>query len=200
MDWEGLWIERHADVYQPHHDSFLLARSVAAAVRPGDRWVDVGCGAGIVAMIAARAGAQVTATDMNPHAVRLTAANAHTNGLALEAVCTDLVAGVQQAAARDGLSFNPPYLPTAPDEVLAGPLNAAFDGGPTGNDVVLRLAEQLRRWSVRPRQILVVHSSLSDPAPLADALAALGYASEIAARESHFFEELTVRRFFPAAT
>lgn len=195
MDWQDLWYGKDPDVYEPHHDSFLLARTVADDVVAGGAWTDVGCGAGIVAMAAARAGAHVTATDINPRATRLTAANARANGLSLRVVCTDLLAGLRPGAAVDGVTFNPPYLPTAPDDVVAGPLNAAFDGGPSGNDVVLRLATQLAAWDIRPRRILVVHSSLSDPAPLSDAMRSLGYAGEVATREDHFFETLTVRRF-----
>ena len=36
------------------------------APQPGERWLDLGCGAGDVAFHAARAGAAVTASDLSP--------------------------------------------------------------------------------------------------------------------------------------
>jgi len=188
-----LFIGTHPDVYVPSDDTFLLARAVAAEVRPGMRVLEVGCGAALVSLVAARAGAIVTATDLNPHAIAVARHNAHENGVRLDVVQADLLDGL--AGPFDLVAFNPPYLPTAPDEVVPGPLNLAFDGGKDGNGTVLRFAAQLGRLAQRPAVVLVVHSSLSDPAPLAAAMAALGYRCDVALEESHFFEKLAVRRF-----
>ena len=186
-------IDRDPQVYEPSHDSFLLANAVAAEVRPGERFLEVGCGAGLAAMVAAAAGARAWATDLNPHAVELARRNARRNGLDVEVERGDLMAGL--AGPFDVVAFNPPYLPTAPDEYLPGPLNLAFDGGPDGNATVLRFAGQLAALRPRPRAVLVVHSSLADPGPLERALAELGYACEVVAQERHFYETISVRRF-----
>lgn len=197
IEWEGpggryrVW--EHKDVYKPSHDTFLLAHAVGHEVRPGDRFVEVGCGAGLVSMVAAKRGARVTATDLNPEAVRLTHENAVENGLAVDARANDLLSGL--GGPFDVVAFNPPYLPTAPHEVLPGPLNLAFDGGRDGNETVLRFAAQVARLDPLPRAILIVHSSLADPTALSNALAALGYTVEVAAEEAHFFERIQVRRF-----
>lgn len=189
----SLFVATHAEVYVPSDDTLLLARAVHAEVRPGQSFLEVGCGAGFVAMVAARAGAHVTATDLNPHAVELARHNARQNGLRVEAVQADLLEGLE--GPFDLVAFNPPYLPTAADEVVPGLLNLAFDGGVDGNGTVLRFARQLGALRVRPATVLVVHSTLSDPKPLADAMAALGYGMDMAATERLAFEELTVRRF-----
>lgn len=194
MDWDGLWYATHRDVYEPADDTFLLARCVAEAAKPGMRWLDVGTGTGVVAMAAARAGAQVVATDANPIAADLALRNARENDVDVACVVADLMAGV--AGPFDGVSFNPPYLPTGPDDKVQGPLNLAFDGGPSGNDVVLRLVEQIRAAARPPTLVLVVHSTLSDPHPMQQAMADAGYAVEVAASERHFYEELTVQRFY----
>lgn len=202
IEWDGpggryrVW--EHRDVYKPSHDTFLLAHAVGHEVRPGDRFLEVGCGAGLVSMVAARKGATVTATDLNPEAVRLAQENATENEVAMEVRKADLLEGL--AGPFDVIAFNPPYLPTGPEEVLPGPLNLAFDGGRDGNETVLRFAAQLARLSPLPRAILVVHSSLADPRALASALARLGYEGAVAAEEAHFFERIQVRRFArPAA-
>jgi len=197
IEWEGpggaYTVAESKDVYRPSHDTFLLAAAVAREVRRGDRFLEVGCGAGLVAMVAARAGARAWATDLNPHAAALARANALANHVHVEVRDGDLLAGL--AGPFDVVAFNPPYLPTGPDEVLPGPLNLAFDGGRDGNETVLRFADQVAGLAPRPRAILVVHSSLADPAALADALGRLGYAAAVVAEEAHFFERIQVRRF-----
>lgn len=198
MNWTGpdgtpFAIILDKDVYRPSDDTFLLAKAVHAHVQPGERFLEVGCGSGLVSLVAARAGASVTACDLNPHAVVAAHRNAAENRLRIEAVESDLLAEV--AGPFDVVAFNPPYLPTGPDEVLPGPLNLAFDGGLDGNATVLRFAEQVGRLRPLPRLILVVHSSLADPKPLERALAQLGYDCVIVAEESHFFERLAVRGF-----
>ncbi len=44
-------------------------------VRRGERWLEIGSGTGILSIVAAKKGAQVTAVDINPAAVKNTAAN-----------------------------------------------------------------------------------------------------------------------------
>lgn len=202
MEWDGpggrYKLAGHRDVYKPSHDTFLLANAVAREVRPGDRFLEVGCGAGLVAMVAARSGATATATDLNPEAVRLAKANAAANQIPVEVRLGDLMEGLP--GPFDVVAFNPPYLPTGPDEVLPGPINLAFDGGRDGNETVLRFATQLAQLRPLPRAVLVVHSSLADPVQLESRLHALGYLVEVVASESHFFERIQVRRFSREST
>ncbi|HUR26456.1 MAG TPA: HemK2/MTQ2 family protein methyltransferase [Candidatus Thermoplasmatota archaeon] len=192
-DGHRYFVSLHDDVYRPGDDTLLLARAVHGELRRGDRFLEVGCGAGYVSLVAARAGATVTCTDANPHAVALARHNARQNTLAVSAAEGDLLAGL--AGPFDVVAFNPPYLPTAPDDHVPGPLDLAFDGGPDGNVVVLRFAAQVARLRPLPRCVLVVHSTLSDPAPLQAALGRSGYRNDVAIEEAHPFERLTVQRF-----
>lgn len=191
MEWRGIWYATHPDVYEPSDDTFLLADEVAKACGPGTRFLEVGCGTGLVSLAAAKSGASVVCTDRNPLAPDLAAQNGRENGLKIAGVLTDLAAGID--GRFDVVAFNPPYLPTAEDEHVSGPLDWAFDGGPDGNAVALRFAKQMAR--LRPALILVIHSSLSDPGPLIAELEAAGYVHDVAASQKHFYEELTVRRF-----
>ena len=54
-------------------------------VGPGTRLLDVGCGSGALSVVAARAGADATAIDVDDAAVDATRANAAANGVAVEA-------------------------------------------------------------------------------------------------------------------
>lgn len=193
MEYDGLFVATHREVYEPHDDTFLLASVVKERVKPGQRFLEVGCGAGIVAMTAARNGAEVTATDANPYAVELCTHNAKQNRLKMRVCETDLLDGLR--GPFDVIAFNPPYLPTAEEDKVQGPLNLAFDGGLDGNEVVLRFAEQVKALDPLPDEILVIHSSLSDHAPLQASLAQAGYEHGVVKEEKHFFERLWVRSF-----
>jgi predicted nicotinamide N-methyase len=65
-----------------------LARALPARLA-GRRLVELGCGLGVPALVAAARGAQVTALDWAAEAVALLRANAARNGLELEAVHAD---------------------------------------------------------------------------------------------------------------
>ena len=56
----------------------------AGGLRPGQRVLDVGCGTGNAALIAARAGAQVTAVDPAPRLLDVARAQARRDGLTIE--------------------------------------------------------------------------------------------------------------------
>ena len=183
----------HRDVYRPGEDTMLLASAVWELANPGERFLEVGCGSGAVSLVAARRGLQVFATDVNPHAVALARGNITRNGLQADIREGDLAAG--SSGPFDVVAFNPPYLPTAPNERLPGPLNLAFDGGEDGNDTVRRFAEVLSAWPHLPRLILVVHSSLADPGPLETRLAKAGYGCRVHLEEAHTFERIMVRAF-----
>lgn len=66
-----------------------LARELVRAGLAGRRVVELGCGLGLPSIAAARAGAQVLATDADPAALELVARNADENGVAVETAVAD---------------------------------------------------------------------------------------------------------------
>jgi predicted nicotinamide N-methyase len=66
-----------------------LAEVVARADLRGRRVLELGCGLGLPSIAAARAGANVTATDWSAAATETTAANAQRNGVHLETATVD---------------------------------------------------------------------------------------------------------------
>ncbi len=66
-----------------------LARELDGARVAGKRIVELGCGLGLPSLAAARAGARVLATDLDPDAVALVEENARDNGIGLEAMAVD---------------------------------------------------------------------------------------------------------------
>lgn len=150
-------------VYPPREDTHLLLPFARAS--PTESVVDVGTGNGLLALTAARSGARVVATDLNARALRELRAHARAEGIALETVRTDLMAGLGRF---DRILANPPYLPTPAGsaETNAGD-RLALDGGEDGLRVTRRL---FRSWAdhLAPRgHAYVVVSTLQDRRRLA---------------------------------
>lgn len=79
-------------VYSPSTGTFLdlLTRLGPRGFPRGGTVLEVGCGAGVIAVSAALAGCvHVVATDVNPHAVRNTALNAARHGVAARLRCRE---------------------------------------------------------------------------------------------------------------
>ena len=96
-------------------DSYRFAQVIEAHLQqrfePVKRAVDIGCGAGVGALVIARARheAQVLAVDVNPRALRMTAVNAELAGLAnISAYHSDVLASVE--GEFDLIVANPPYM------------------------------------------------------------------------------------------
>ncbi|MDP6932991.1 MAG: methyltransferase, partial [Myxococcota bacterium] len=84
-----------------------FARVVAERVEPGTRLLDLGCGSGVVGVLAQRAGAQVVAADVDLQACAAARANGIEtvyDGDLFDALPSD-------EAPYDLVCFNPPYLP-----------------------------------------------------------------------------------------
>jgi len=67
----------------------LLAQVLATRQWRGRRVLELGCGLGLASIVAARAGAKVTATDWSEASVAATADNAARNGVGLETIVAD---------------------------------------------------------------------------------------------------------------
>ncbi|MFF5144844.1 methyltransferase [Streptomyces sp. NPDC013157] len=105
---------------RPQHDTVLSTRALyRERVCAGAAVLDMGSGAGALALAAARRGAHVTAFDRTSRAVLATRFNARLTRLPVEVLHGDLFGPV--AGRRfDLVVSNPPYVPAPP-----GPSRAA---------------------------------------------------------------------------
>lgn len=152
-------------VMPPDRSSEFLARAAAPAA--GRRWLDVGCGSGVIALLAARRGAsRVVAADVNPSAPAFVALGAALSGLAVETCVSDLFAAVP-AGRWDVITFNAPW--------LYHRARARWQGSPEGPRLLTRfLAELDARLDERPGAEALVHAQLPDePALLPERLVGL---------------------------
>ena len=100
-------------VYPPREDSLLLCKVISEFTPiPGVRALEIGCGSGIVTMVLATLGWEVSACDLNPFAVSATRGNMESNGIPGSHRITESGVG-ENLAIPDGTGlviWNLPYL------------------------------------------------------------------------------------------
>lgn len=116
-------------VQPPKAGSRFFCRHVHA--RPGERVLEIGAGLGLAAVLAARAGAHVVATDVVPAAVDAIRANAALNAVAVDARLGEGYAPVS-GERFDLICANLPQMPTPPGRARSDAAAAADNGGPDG--------------------------------------------------------------------
>src|SRR5919201_5775500 len=87
LTWRGCLFRVPDGVQPPKAGSLFFCRHLA--VRAGERVLEIGAGLGLAAVLAARAGAHVVATDILPVAIDTIRANAALNGVAIDASLGD---------------------------------------------------------------------------------------------------------------
>jgi HemK-related putative methylase len=151
-------------IYPPREDTFLLAPFAEGC--GGMTVLEIGTGNGTIAESAAKAGARVVATDLNPRALERLRARTLRSKYSLSVVRTDLAAGLRTF---QRILSNPPYLPTPPGARDPDPwANLALDGGPDGCSVMARLVATLPEHLEPGGVAFLLESSRQSPARRAD--------------------------------
>ena len=181
-------IDLRPEVYNPSDDSYLILEAIEVAA--GERFLDMGCGSGLIAVHAAKAGADVIAADVNPHAVECTRRNAHKNDTNFEVILSDLFERIP--GSFDVIAFNPPYL--AVEETTTSWLERSWTGGQEGTDVAGPFLEQASEHLTPNGRIYMILSSLGGLRTLLKT-AKKYYRSEMIDERHMFFESIFVYRF-----
>ena len=180
-------------VQPPKAGSVLFCRHLP--VRPDDRVLEIGTGIGLAAVLAARAGARVVATDVVDGAVRCARANAVLNGVADR---VDVRLGDGFAPVR-GLTFDlvctsPPQMPTPPGRERTDAAAAADNGGRDGWSLLDRVIAGAPAH-LRPggRLVFTLFAFLGVKAALAK-LAEAGFEPTILGQETQAFPRIGYER------
>ena len=190
QEYKDIKYQTHPQVYEPAEDTFLLADNLE--VGRMSRALEIGTGTGLIAILASRKARMVIATDINPHALDCTLKNIIANkAYNVELRKGDLFEPVKDEK-FDLILFNTPYLPTSEDEIVNGELDAAWNGGPNGREVIDRFLAELKDHLNPGGKVQMVQSTLSGNEETLEKLEELGFKASITAREKGFFEEMVV--------
>jgi release factor glutamine methyltransferase len=179
-------------VFHPRY--FISSESFAAFIGRldlrGKRVVDVGTGSGILALAAARAGAQSTiATDINPNAALSAAENARANGLGdrVTGICTNLLAAFAPRPMFDVILSSPPKHAAEPRDLS----DRGWHAGPQFRDVAA-LFEQARERLNPGGRCYVMLSSDSDLDLFGMLMQRAGFSKRVVHEHSIFIESFIV--------
>jgi release factor glutamine methyltransferase len=150
----SIHIEVRNGVYEPAEDSYLLLDAIE--LRDG-RMLDMGTGTGIIGLHAARHGIDVTAVDIDGHAVETARSNGTRNNLDITVLQSNLFTAVQ--GCFDIIAFNPPYLPAEDGDIR-------WDGGPGGIATARRFLTETDSYLKKDGRVYLLLSTLGDIASL----------------------------------
>jgi release factor glutamine methyltransferase len=152
-----LVLEINEHIFPPSPNGSFYAESIK--VKAGETVIDVGTGSGVLGIFAAKAGAVVSATDIDGHAIEVAGRNALLNGVDIE-----LSRGPLFAASDRQFDV---ILANLPNEIIhraylgdvGEELASTFDGGEKGNEHILDLLKVAKRhMHEKSRLYLPVHT------------------------------------------
>lgn len=124
------------EVFSPEYysESAFFAEHVVACLEPGDQYLDLGCGAGVTAILAAKKGAEVTALDINPKAVQNTILNAGIHGVSehVRVLQSDVYEALPPDEKFNTIYWNTPFAYVDSTTQLSPFERAVFDPGYNG--------------------------------------------------------------------
>lgn len=173
-------------VYTPQEDTDLAADWVTDNVTADDRVADIGTGSGMLAIVAARQGAEVHATDINPLAVETARSNAEEAGVKIAVHDGSLFGPLEGRFAV--VLFNAPYLPGDREDRTDEEL--AWYGGRTGREIIEEFLDVLDTHLEDDGTALIVVSSLTDIDATEQLIQDHGYESERAGSEKVSWERI----------
>jgi release factor glutamine methyltransferase len=162
----------------------MLARELVASLPPGRAAsvLELCTGSGAVSLVAARAGASVTAVDVSLRSVWTVRLNALPRGLRVRALRGNLFGPV--AGERfDLIATNPPYVPAASDTLPARGPERAWDAGRDGRALIDPICDAAPGYLEPGGAILMIHSSLCGVDETAARLRAGGLEVDVPVRE-----------------
>ncbi len=115
FSFRGLTMTVYQGVFHPllFHSTLILVNYLQKLPLQGKTFLEPGCGCGLVSLLAAKAGADVIALDINELATENTKINAFNNNLSIEVLQSDLFAEVAKKP-FNYIFINPPYYPNQP--------------------------------------------------------------------------------------
>jgi release factor glutamine methyltransferase len=176
-------------VYPPAEDTYLLLDAIELG--SADSFLEVGCGAGLIALAAAIVARSVVAVDVSLDAVKNTLRNMRIN--AVEERCaviqSDLLCAMKLDTSFSVIVFNPPYLP---EDGVVTAMDHAFVGGSSGVELTENFIRQAIPHLEENGRIYVVVSTLADIERISDFMESQCLQVQAIAEAAFFFESIQV--------
>jgi release factor glutamine methyltransferase len=179
-------------VFHPRYflTSAFFAKFLVGIDLAGKRVADIGTGSGILALAAARGGAEsVIAVDINPNAAKAAAENARINGFGhvLMVISSDLLSALEPRPLFDIIISSPPSFPGKPRDLA----DRAWHAGPAYQDIAMLFIQARERLAAGGR-MYVLFSSDSDLDLLGSLISRAGFVSRLVAERSILIESLII--------
>jgi methylase of polypeptide subunit release factors len=131
--YKGISYLEDPGVYPVERDSLFMLEIVEKEIPQHSTLMDMGCGTGLITLIATAAGMGVVSVDREPRSLMLLRRNLQINGLDSELYLSDLFDGVPRSyhGWAEIITFNPPYL-TDDNGIISTRGNLPLTGGKKG--------------------------------------------------------------------
>ena len=183
IQYNGIVIKTHPDVYKPSKDTFLLADNLDITRR--DEILEIGTGTGLIAVYSAQRSKRVVATDINEEAVKC----------ALKNVIANRTYNVEL---RNGDLFEPVQNEKY-DLILFNTYNAAdndkknqSEDFPKSREIIDKFILELKNYLNEEGRFQILQSSDCDIEKTIQKLEDSGFAVEIKAREKILSSEIVL--------
>lgn len=116
--YDGIKILVHPDVFPPHltFSTKILLDFIKPLDLTNKIFLELGCGSGIISLLASKKGAKVLASDINEIALEFLNKNATKNNLRITTIQSDLFDSLENLN-FDYIIINPPYYPKKPKNI-----------------------------------------------------------------------------------
>jgi release factor glutamine methyltransferase len=114
--YKDIQLQIPASVFHPgfFFSTHLLLKQIKHISLHGKKFLEPGAGSGLLSVYAAKKGAQVTATDINPAAVKCLQKNSFLNNVSINVIESDLLDEIPSQS-FDIIAINPPYYKKHPE-------------------------------------------------------------------------------------
>ncbi len=188
----NIMIYVHPRVYPPSEDTFLMLESVLKDLEKShySKILEIGCGSGLISVVLAKLGKQVTVIDIDPYAIKCTLLNAYINGVRqrIRVLLGDLFSPLHKGNLFDLIVFNAPYMPPKHNFI-----DLRVEGG---LDLIKRFLKGASTFLSDRGKIFLSSSSCTPISAVIDTIKDFNFRYEVMSTSHSFMEKIFVLKIF----